>query len=618
MQDELPMETPVEPESHQDAVAEMQFIESIVARYFPVYEAKLNHDSVAFKCRVDPEMLEETFQRLREELGKSGYTPVITYRAGEHTIAVGKLPPSKPRSIWVNVAMLLITIVTTIVAGIILWKGYMGETTGPFFTANSVFMGALTFALPLMGILAIHEMGHYLMARHHGVPASLPFFIPAPPPLPLGTFGAFISIRAPMPDRKTLFDLGVSGPIAGFIVTIPVAIIGLMLTSADARPIPEETGGVLMMMSPLMYDLIGMLLPMPGEYLLHPTAFAAWVGFLVTAINLLPAGSLDGGHIARAALGPNAKYVSWAAVIGLFILGWFYLGWMLFAVIILFLGISHAPPLNDITMLSSKRKLLGIGMITMLVVSFVPIPFLYEEPDYGFEASLQGVDEGNVSATLSHTFTLIINGTGNMNTTLKFALAPADNDELSFSLAFDRDSQRMSAAPPDEIMLPVNSSITAYFTVSLAKTISESSDINATINIFAEEDDRFERSIPVLIHEIAGSYSLSIEPEHATVSAGNSVELAVSVNSSSIMNITVELTVENIVLGWSAGLYIDDEQNATSSLSLPMEPLSNISCTLKLISPSSASVGEIVNMRIVGTSEQVPGERIIEFSVEIV
>jgi len=606
----------MQPQQEQDAAAEIELIKGIVSKYFPVYETKLSHDSVSFHCRVEPVLLEEHFSRLREELGSHGYTPIITYKGGEHIVIVGKLPEIKRRGIRVNIVMLSLTILTTIVAGTILWKDFIGETTGPFFTINSVLMGALTFSLPLMAVLGIHEMGHYLMAKHHGVPASLPFFIPAPPPLPLGTFGAFISIRGPMPNRKTLFDLGVAGPIAGFLATIPVAIIGMILTGGDARPIPDETGNILVMMAPLIYNLLQMLVPISGEYLLHPTAFAAWVGFLVTAINLLPAGSLDGGHIASAMFGQNAKYISWAAVIGLFILGMFYLGWMLFAVIILFLGMQHAPPLNDITILSPKRKLIGIGMVAMLIVSFVPIPFSYAVPDYSFDAQLQGTDYGNVSASFNHTFVILVNSTGNMNTTLVFELSPSDYDELSFDLKYRSNGENVSASTPNELELPVTSNLTICFSVYLTSPVLEDRDVNLTIVIVAEEDTSFRREIPIYVKEISGNYEFWVEPSSDAIAPGEIKKFSIIVNSSSLSNISLDM-IAIMPMNWSAGLYLDDDTNATNQLDILLEPLENISYTLVIQAPLSASSGDSVIIEIRSTSEDLQETRIKELSLLI-
>lgn len=617
------MESSMETQMPEDPAAEIERIRTMVDRFFPVYETKMHPDSISFHCRINAEMLEENFDRLRGELKKLGYLPIITYRGGEHIVSVGKLPEIKPKGIWLNFVMLGLTISTTIIAGLILWKAYIGETTGPFFNLESIAMGALTFALPLMTILGIHEMGHYLIARHHGVPASLPFFIPLPPItiIPLGTLGAFISIRGPIPDRKTLFDLGVSGPIAGFIATIPVAIIGIFLTGVDARPLPAEIGGLVNIFTPLMYDVIGLFFPISGDYLLHPTAFAAWVGFFITAINLLPAGSLDGGHIARAIFGENAKYLSWIAVICLFILGIFFTGWWIFAVIILFLGMSHSPPLNDITILSSKRKLVGLAMGLMLVISFVPIPLEIIEEDPSFDAELQGSYYGNISASLDHTFVILINSTGNKCSNLTFDLSPVEREELSFRLEYQNEGENdTSAAPEKRIEFPIGANLTIFFTVYLNSPISEDVTLNASINIVAETENNFEfeRHIPINLTEHSGGIDIWLETSIITMLPDEISEVSVFINSSYFSNITLELTVLGIPFdNWSAGLYYVASTNMTNELEVSIGPGDNITCGLVVRSPTLAEPGETIILKIEAVLEDQPIDLVRELTITI-
>jgi membrane-associated protease RseP (regulator of RpoE activity) len=236
----------------------------------------------------------------------------------------------------------------------------------------------------------VHELSHYLAAKRHGVAASLPFFLPAFPPL--GTFGAFISMRDPIPDRKALLDIGVSGPIAGFIMAICVTITGVWLTDYWHIPVPANSGGLLYLGSPVLFDVIWRAVGPSGNYLMHPTAFAGWVGFLVTSLNLLPAGQLDGGHVARALFGEKSRYAGYAAVVilgilslvsfnidpvtGALVIGQGYFGWIVFIFLIIFLGLFHPPPLNDLTRLDARRKGLGALAILILFVAFVPVPIV--------------------------------------------------------------------------------------------------------------------------------------------------------------------------------------------------------------------------------------------------
>jgi membrane-associated protease RseP (regulator of RpoE activity) len=399
------MAPPIPPEASK----EIEFIKGLVARHFPVYDVRVTYDVVEFFCRVEPTLLEQNFEDLREEMGKNGYIPMITYDKGEHIITVAKKPTKKYRSSYVNIGLLVATFLTMVIAGALDWGGYADEP----FTLNTVLMGMLTFTLPLMAILGIHELGHFFMARRRKVAASMPFFIPSIPPL--GTFGAFISLRDPIPNKKSLMEIGVAGPIAGLLMAIPFGIIGLMLTNSEARVVPLNVGseGVMGISFPLLYMWLEQLVPISGDYLMHPTAFAAWVGFLVTALNLLPVGQLDGGHVARALLGARAKYLSWVTVAVLVAIGFFYTGWLLFALLILFLGARHPPPLNDITPLDMKRKAVGVLAFLILVVAFVPIPMIAISADHSFEMVTEQDTNASIAAGGWSQFSLRIDNTGN-------------------------------------------------------------------------------------------------------------------------------------------------------------------------------------------------------------
>ena len=219
-----------------------------------------------------------------------------------------------------------------------------------------------------MAILGLHELAHFVLARHHHVEASLPYFIPVPPPFLLfGTFGAFISLREPIPTKKALLDIGAAGPLAGFVVAIPVTLGGLLLSAHSTAALDRELRtddrrrqlrGPAVGPS-LIWEALGLFVPASAFAHLHPLALAGWVGLLVTAINLLPAGQLDGGHVFRALFGDRARSsATWRCCSSL-ILGFRYEGWFLFALLVFVLGVRHPPPLNDITPLDGKRWALG-------------------------------------------------------------------------------------------------------------------------------------------------------------------------------------------------------------------------------------------------------------------
>jgi membrane-associated protease RseP (regulator of RpoE activity) len=234
------------------------------------------------------------------------------------------------------------------------------------------------FAFTLLAILTTHEFGHYFAARHHRVAVTLPYYIPMPLSF-VGTFGAFIQLRSPVRNRNQLFDVGVAGPLAGLIVTIPLLLIGLALS--PVQPLPSQ-GGYIMEGNSLFYLaakylIHGQILPSNGvDVILHPMAFAAWFGLLVTAFNLLPVGQLDGGHVVFTLVGDKIRYVGIVFVAALLVMGLLRLweGWFIWAFLIFLLGVGHPPPLNDVTPLDGKRKLLAALTILIFILVFVPAP----------------------------------------------------------------------------------------------------------------------------------------------------------------------------------------------------------------------------------------------------
>jgi len=358
---------------------ELDRLRTLVSTYFPVYETRVGPQSVLFAVHMDLATLESRFDQMRRDLWERRYVPILRRQGGEEFVEVLRRPTIKPFQYWVNIALLCGTIATTAFAGSLIWLAYVG---GADLTWGDVANGWLFFGLPVMTILGLHELAHYLVARHHHVEASLPYFIPVPPPFLFGTFGAFISIREPFPDKKVLFDIGAAGPLAGFAASIPIAIAGMYLgLHAPVLPLtycgPSVLGvsyGNLLVGTPAFWSLLSLFFP-PGLVTLSPLALAGWVGLLVTAINLLPAGQLDGGHVWRALLGDRVRYLSYAAVIFLFAIGLlYYTGWLFFGILILFLGARHPPPLNDISPLDVKRYALGAFVGAVLLSGFVLTP----------------------------------------------------------------------------------------------------------------------------------------------------------------------------------------------------------------------------------------------------
>lgn len=361
------------------ADAEIEGLKAAVARHFSVYGVVVSPIALTFQVEAPGDTLDARFDALRQELVPQNYIPSVTRERGETLVHVQRRPTSRFARREVNAAMLFVTILTTVFfGGAYNWAAYSGA---PILSLQSIGWGAVFFSIPLLTILGAHEMGHYLVAKRYKVRASLPFFLPSFPPL--GTFGAFISMRDPIPNRRALLDIGVSGPLIGFVIAIPVTLAGLAL-STGAPPVDASSavGGELIQPSAL-FALLSLFFPLPDTFVMHPMAFAGWVGLFVTAINLLPAGQLDGGHVARALLGDRQHYLSWAAVLALFVMSTFYFGWIIFAFLILMIGVRHPPPLNDLTRLSVGRKLIGIGAVVVLLITFIPQPFVLVEAGPG-------------------------------------------------------------------------------------------------------------------------------------------------------------------------------------------------------------------------------------------
>ncbi len=380
----------------EPAVLDVPRLRLAVERRFRVYDVQADEHVVAFYINIDKDTLEGSFDELKKELKSDRLVPLLKYQGGEHAIYVLRTPHRTYRSVRLNYLLFALTVLTTTLAGAFTSFTYynVGFDTSQITEAqfylrllapSSLLAGFLSFALPLMLILTVHEFGHYILARRHGMEASLPFFIPVPPGIGLniGTFGAFIAMREPMPNRKALFDVGAAGPIAGFFVAVPVLLIGFTLMALNPVIAPPVDEGTLYIGTPLLYNLLSAPFGLSENLLTHPTAFAGWVGLFVTAINLLPAGQLDGGHIASAMFGERARYASYGAVFALLaldlapLLGFpGYQGWLFFALLIGLLGVRHPPTLDGVSELDSKRRLIGWLTFGMGALCFTLVPII--------------------------------------------------------------------------------------------------------------------------------------------------------------------------------------------------------------------------------------------------
>ena len=279
--------------------------------------------------------------------------------------------PKPPRRL-LHLGLLLATVVTTVIAGA------LQQGVNPLETPELLYTG-IPFSFTLLLILGAHEMGHYLVSRRHHLDVTLPYFIPAPPiPFIIGTFGAFIRIRSPIRDKRALLDVGCSGPLIGVLVSIPVILLGLKLSTVTVIGGGEET---VTLGEPLLFKFLSWLAlgPMTPEQnvILHPVAFAGWIGLLVTALNLIPVGQLDGGHVAYALFPEYQRYISLGSIGLLVICGVvFWSGWLLWAVLLVFLGWRHPPPFEFWVPLDRRRRVLGIITIVVFGLTFSPAPFV--------------------------------------------------------------------------------------------------------------------------------------------------------------------------------------------------------------------------------------------------
>lgn len=315
---------------------------------------------------------------LKQPFSRLGYAPFIA--ASGHDDVVVAVPAAevvaRPARWGLHLALLLLTALTLVVTGAMLQAARSGPLLlslgGALDALASHSRAGVTFAAALLLILGAHEMGHYIAARRHRLLISLPYFLPAPPPpLGLGTLGAFIAMRTPVPHRAALFDVALAGPLAGLVAAMPVLIVGLQQSPLVELPTPVSP--------PLVAAALARLLrgPLPDGVQVDwfaPLLFAAWLGLLVTAINLLPIGQLDGGHLAYAALGPNAIWLARLTWVGLLLLIPFAPTWGLYAVLTLLIGLRHPPPQDDITPLDGRRRLWALAAVIFLLLTFSARP----------------------------------------------------------------------------------------------------------------------------------------------------------------------------------------------------------------------------------------------------
>ncbi len=369
-------------------------------RFVVKYTGKLYKDDTA-----------AAFDRLFSVLSAYQLTPLFRLESGEQVIyLVKEAPKPKIGSPIVNLVLFGLTLISVLISGVIFtYSGPVDEGLLPMLLDMLRHLpDGIPFAISLLAILTAHEFGHYFAGRFHKVHVTLPYFIPFPFSA-FGTMGAFIQMKEIPRNRNHLLDIGLAGPIAGFIVAVPVVLIGLALSKIGPIPtvFPEGQGiqieGNSVIYLLLKYISFGKLLPEPAslngveplvfwikylftgkplplggvDVMLHPVAWAGWAGILVTSLNLIPAGQLDGGHIFYVLFDRLwARRILPVIVLLLGALGFIWNGWWLWVVLILFFGRAHAEPLDQITPLDGKRKILGVLALILFILVFTPVPLV--------------------------------------------------------------------------------------------------------------------------------------------------------------------------------------------------------------------------------------------------
>ncbi|MGD8505217.1 MAG: site-2 protease family protein [Candidatus Bathyarchaeota archaeon] len=322
----------------------------MVESQFGVEEGFVDRGVPTFYVRIRGDS-KEAFLRLTQHLDSLRLIPVLRRKDERIVLRAIPKPSVKPSRNIINIALLLTTL------GTVFLSGYLQSPD---------IVGALMFTGAIMAILGSHEMGHKLIADRHAVEATYPYFIPGLPPI--GTFGAVIQQKSLPPNRDALFDLGFAGPISGFIVSVAVALIGVQMSTLTSE-LPE---GATTIMVPRLFEFIVALFPPSGTgdwILLHPVAFAGWVGMVITMLNLVPVGMFDGGHVVRGLVGERVhRILSFLGIVLLIII------WYPMALIAIFFSFyRHPGPLDDVSQPTTLRKMAALGLIAVFILCVVPI-----------------------------------------------------------------------------------------------------------------------------------------------------------------------------------------------------------------------------------------------------
>ena len=321
------------------------------------------------KGRIYPPVAKNV-EEIKGFFSHTEYTPLFKEEDGLHTIQFGvyRKTETKPKY-WLNIVLFIATIFSTVLAG------SLNSGGNPFVSLSDLLMG-IPFSVSIMAILTCHELGHYFVSRREGMMTSLPYFIPMPLHF-IGTFGAIIRMKSIVPSRKALLKVGMAGPVAGFLIALPISILGIYLSDIRIAP---ETENVLKLGDSLLFWIFARLIhtdiPPGYDLYLHPVAFAGWLGLFVTSMNLIPIGQLDGGHVTFSLFLKKRRYLYipiFAAIIGL---GMLWLGWYIWALLAAFIA-RRDPVIQDtLTPLTTRQRIYSVIPFVILAFTFVPQPFV--------------------------------------------------------------------------------------------------------------------------------------------------------------------------------------------------------------------------------------------------
>jgi membrane-associated protease RseP (regulator of RpoE activity) len=390
------------------SLPELEILKSLISRVFRIDDVTMGDPQKGWVVRYRGYLLDDdsaaAYDLLADSVRGYGLTPLFR-REGERQVIIlaPSMPEVKKRLPTTNIILFILTVLSVMLAGAQPEGPIPADTWGQILLLAKSILTGWPFAASLLGILLAHEFGHYLMSRYHKTAATLPFFIPMPFSI-LGTMGAFIQMQAIPKNKRILFDIGIAGPLAGMVVAVPVLFLGLSLSKIGPivaspggfiegnsllyliskfivfgqwLPAPASLNGLPLLAYWLKYFFTGSPVPFGGmDVFIHPVAFAGWAGLLVTALNLIPVGTLDGGHVTYALFGEKVRKAYPYVLVILGVLGLVWATWWFWAVLLLWLGRVHAEPLDQITELDPRRRALGWFAILLFVLVFSPVPMI--------------------------------------------------------------------------------------------------------------------------------------------------------------------------------------------------------------------------------------------------